>query len=217
VSDPSNRLEAAAERIWREAGWSTPANHAYDVAKNAQLLLKFGAAAKVFHPRLRSYLLSLLNPEEWADSAFPALDALVKAVSGLNRKRVRLVLSGPDSHGALWLFKQIAGRVARQVTLKPPSIRNPPAPGPSAPGMWVEAVHTYPIPTLRWRLAKCLYKKKSVPEGDVIDFVYGQVDGAEGKLKKLQSDTNTTFRNHKIPYKITRPMTGHLSLEKIAS
>jgi hypothetical protein len=212
VSDPSNRLEAAAERIWREAGWSTPANHAYDVAKNAQLLLKFGAAAKVLHPRLRSYLLSMLTPEERADSAYPALDALVKAVSSLNRKKVRLVLSGPP--GALWLFKQIAGRVAQEVTLNPPAIRKPPVPGPSAPGKWVEAGHTYPIPPLQWRLAKCLYKKKSVPEDDVITFVYPGEDEAEGKLRKLQSDTNSTFRTHKIPCKITRPMSGHLSLEK---
>jgi hypothetical protein len=215
VSDPVKRLKDAAKVIKEDAGWTTPANQAYDIAHNADLLLEFGAAAKGCGISLQTRLRNLPSPMQ-ASPAFSALGALVTAVASGSRKKVMAALSGPDSYGALFLFKQLTDHVARDVTLRPPAIPKPPAPGPSSPGVWVEAGHSYSIPTLRWRLAKCLYGKRSVSEEDVIAFVYPEDDAAEGKLKKLQSDTNSTFRTHKIPYKISRPMTGRLRLERIS-
>jgi hypothetical protein len=110
---------AAVDQIRREAGWGD-VSHAHDVAKNAVLLLEFGAAAREFGFDLLRYLRQLPT-EMQIDSAFPALRALARAVSSRSgsRKKVENALNGPDNYRALHLFCQMAALVAKAVLANP--------------------------------------------------------------------------------------------------
>jgi hypothetical protein len=122
VLDRLIRLKDAADRVRDMAGWTTTANLAADVVKNAVVFLEFGAAAQDCGISLLRHLRQL-PVEMQNDSAFPALRALVTAIASGSRKKVVAALSGPDSYGALHLFRELAEHVAKTTLITPPKLR----------------------------------------------------------------------------------------------
>jgi hypothetical protein len=90
--------------------------------------------------------------------------------------------------------------------------------GPYAPGWFRSDGIEYRIRgPLQWRLLQALWGRPSRPTQEVIDEVYGDKaeKATEGALRKLVFDTNSTLLQYKLPYEISTPMSGHLSLNKV--
>jgi hypothetical protein len=74
----------------------------------------------------------------------------------------------------------------------------------------------YYFPFLQSLLLECLRAREPVGELDVLQHVYGGVDGDDrlmsNRLHKLQGDTNDSLLKKKLPLVVSRPVPGQLRL-----
>jgi hypothetical protein len=138
-----------------------------------------------------------------------------------DREQVRAEVEGDVAAAAVEMERaEGQRRIAESLATAAAARRDgsPPEDGPSSQGkFFLDGVeYDFGRAPLQWRLIKALWQKGPVQEGAVIEEVYGEdAEGEEGKLRKLQDDTNEKLLKLKLPFAITRPMDSHLELQRL--
>jgi hypothetical protein len=109
-----------------------------------------------------------------------------------------------------WLVVHRLKRLRDRLTGNPPA---PPVPdGPYAEGVFGHGGTAHRVSLKRWLLLKVLWGKESVSTEDACAAVWPGEDVPDNRLKNLAYETGEALLKLKLPYEITRPMTGHLGL-----